>query len=287
VSDAFADVEDLALPALGADLRTYSQRCQRARAEVEQQIARVEVALQTALGSARGGLAAEQVRFDQLRRSAEADLNAAAYGLSRAQSRLETIQKLTGELLRAVADYQPRARRFDTVLDLIGRAAERELDRAGAALAVYQGAGPGPGPGGAPVRGGGPGGPTQPAGFPAGHYLVPLALIDASDSAVTGPESFGKGYSPYDLEWAHEAFRAVVAPTLAAGGTIEDLRRRDAAEGRSGARSYADTHAGFLGGDAIALDARGGSYTVLNGYHRIWVAQRMGLSVVPARVSGP
>jgi len=117
--------------------------------------------------------------------------------------------------------------------------------------------------------------------------MVPLSLIDDSDSGVTGSADFGKGYSPADLEWAHEAFVSVVMPGVASGATLDDFRARDQREGRMGTRSYADTYSGFFDRNhAIALDASGSNYTVANGYHRIWVARGMGLDAVPARVSG-
>lgn len=118
-------------------------------------------------------------------------------------------------------------------------------------------------------------------GGPDDIRLVPVADIDDGDSNITGPESFGKGYSVQDLTWAHDALLDVVIPTLAAGGTLDDLRARDAAEGRQGTRSFADTHAGFLGHDAIRLDS---DMTIANGYHRVWVAKRMGLQSVAVRV---
>lgn len=125
-----------------------------------------------------------------------------------------------------------------------------------------------------------------PPGVSPGFAVVPLALVDDSDSTVSGPEDFGKGYSISDLEWAHDAFLDVVLPTLGNGGTMDDLRARDAAEGRVGTRSYSDTCSGFLGGDAIRLSWKGDRLELQNGRHRFWVARRMGLASVVAEVVG-
>jgi hypothetical protein len=123
-------------------------------------------------------------------------------------------------------------------------------------------------------------------GLPDGWAIVPLSAIDDSDSGVTGTESFGKGYSPGDLAWAFGALHEVVLPAMARGKAADYFQQRDQAEGRMGVRSYSDTYRGFFGADsAIKLDPRGdGTYTVGNGYHRIWVAKQMGLSSVPGWV---
>lgn len=122
---------------------------------------------------------------------------------------------------------------------------------------------------------------TTVPGLPANFMMVPLSAIDDSDSKIVDASDFGKGYSPQDLRWAHNAFIDVVLPTLSHGGSIDELRARDAAEGRAGVRSYADTYSGFLGDSAIRIN---GDMTVSNGYHRIWVAKRMGLDSVPVRI---
>jgi hypothetical protein len=122
---------------------------------------------------------------------------------------------------------------------------------------------------------------TAAPGMPDGFMMVPLSAIDDSDSKIIDASDFGKGYSPQDLKWAHNAFIDVVLPTLSHGGSIDELRARDAAEGRVGVRSYADTYSGFLGDSAIKIN---GDMTVSNGYHRIWVAKQMGLDSVPVRL---
>ena len=117
--------------------------------------------------------------------------------------------------------------------------------------------------------------------------MVPLALIDDSDSRVRGAQDFGKGYSPADLEWAHEAFVNVIVPGLAQGLSLDDFRARDQRENRMGTRSYADTYSGFFGDSRITLNANGSGFTVANGYHRLWTARAMGLDAIPAKVIGP
>lgn len=122
-------------------------------------------------------------------------------------------------------------------------------------------------------------------GAPPGWAMVPLDTIDVSQSTVTGPESFRKS-SPDDLAWAFEALHEVILPAMAQGLGDDYFAQRDRTEGRVGSRSYSDTHRGFFGtSDGICLDRRSdGRYGVTNGYHRIWVARRLGLRDVPGMV---
>ncbi len=166
-----------------------------------------------------------------------------------------------------------------------------EQYRSGAARGGHSAGGGSSTAGTGAARTGGAGAPTSASlragypsisGAPEDMRMVPIADIDDSESKITGPESFGKGYSIEDLTWAHDALIDVVIPTLAAGGTLDDLRARDAAEGRQGTRSFADTHAGFLGEhDPIQLDR---NMRIGNGFHRVWIAKRMGLQNVPVRI---
>jgi hypothetical protein len=127
---------------------------------------------------------------------------------------------------------------------------------------------------------------THAPGLPPGFALVPLTAIDTSQSAVHGLSDFSKGYSPDDLEWAFDAFDQVILPGLAAGISTDAFRDRDARSGLMGTRSYSMTYSQFLNsGDSIRLEPAGnGLYRVINGQHRIWVAQRAGRTSVPARV---
>lgn len=122
--------------------------------------------------------------------------------------------------------------------------------------------------------------------LPGGTTLVPVDLIDDSDSPVKGPESFTKGYSPEDLRWSFDALHEVVLPGAAHDLALDYFRDRDHRERLTGTRSYAACYDGFFGDSAIHLSAGSdGRYVVANGYHRIWVARQAGVTEVPARVS--
>lgn len=130
-----------------------------------------------------------------------------------------------------------------------------------------------------------PGGAGGTAGTIGPVELVPLSSIDSSDSNVTGPASFEKMSWP-DAQWSTDALASVVAPGVSQGKGRDYFVERDSREGRSGVRSYASVYDGYFGPDrAIKLSqGPGGRLVVTNGYHRIWAAERSGLTSVPARV---
>ncbi len=125
-----------------------------------------------------------------------------------------------------------------------------------------------------------------PVGFPAGYTMVPIAQIDLSASPVRGPSNFKADTAPSDLEWALVALHDVVLPAMARGKDLEYFRDRDNREGLVGNRSYADTYVGFFTpGEALRFRLEPtGTYSVANGYHRIWAAQRAGLMEIPGQV---
>lgn len=125
----------------------------------------------------------------------------------------------------------------------------------------------------------------RPPGMPLEFAMIPLSQIDDSDRAITEAD-FAKGYTPDDLAWAHQAFIDMILPGIARGMGRDDFAELDADLGLVGTRSYADTYLGFMGpdqGNVIKL-ARGGAgkFKLQNGYHRVWVARRLGLTHVPA-----
>lgn len=289
-----AHVDTQAIPALIADLRAFATDSQSAMNTLSIEHARVADRILTEIR-------ARQTRVDQCRSALAScepeEVPAARRALAVAEARLRTAKDALAITSRSAARYEHARARWNTALSTIEGEAIPSLVRSGGRLETYFGGGSasastgGPALGSVALRGGDSSSGwrdqiTVADGLPEGRALVPLALIDDSDSAVLGPEAFGKGYTAEDLAWAHTAFIRVVLPTLQAGGSLDDLRDRDQREGRVGTRSYADTYAGFLGGDAIRLAPTDGRFTVENGYHRIWVARQLGLDHLPAWVVG-
>ncbi|MCV7278333.1 hypothetical protein H7J88_01570 [Mycolicibacterium flavescens] len=129
-----------------------------------------------------------------------------------------------------------------------------------------------------------------PSWIPAGYALIPLSAI-ADDGGITSTAAFADNPNKHpvaDLRWAVNALDDVVIPAMERkDDPLDYLERRDAAEGRSGARSYAQTYRGFFGDDAVALSPLpDGTFDVTNGYHRIFLRREAHFDYVPARIIG-
>lgn len=288
-----ADVQWSALPELSAELRVYVQRVQQGQAEAERGIQAVERRVRSAIDQARHGLStASQALSEVEGRDEVVEVQPFRHRVVRARFRLAELEAIESQTRSLTCGYRPAAARFASIADLLSRDARQTIARAEDALDAYRAVG---GRGGAvraastpSVQSGGSGGRPSPSalpGFPSDIVMVPLGMIRDSDPVV-GPQDFSGDYSSSKLEWSHEAFSKVVAPGVGRGLTIEDFRARDAAEGRVGTASYANTYDGFFGSDAIVLGRVGDSFDVANGRHRIWVARQMGLAAVPARLVG-
>jgi len=232
--------------------------------------------------------AEDALRTCQAQEDARCEAEAARF--RRACERLERAQAARARLIDAVGRFAPaKLRYFDAVRSTVPEAVEFLSARARAIEDYAQRGAGGVEQSPPPVAAAAGGEARAPlatgrSGVPEGCDLVSLDLIDDSDSAVSGPGDFGKGYSPEDLRWAYGALDEVVLPALRRGLGADYFRDRDLREGRQGTRSYADTYSGFFGDSAIKLDlGPNGRYTVTNGYHRIWVARQIGRSHVPAR----
>ncbi|HWJ84592.1 MAG TPA: hypothetical protein VNR62_04140 [Cellulomonas sp.] len=285
-----AEVERLAVPELGADIRAYVARMRAGQSAVSGRLADAEAACRRATDEARRDLSVAMEQLAACRQQENADTTWAVATVDRAKARLAAMYGVATDVASLRSQYEPAARRFESATEVLAQQVQRELGRAEQTLDAYLGRSHGGGPsGGGPHTAGTP--PvndrvSQPAGFPDGVFMVPLSLVDDADTRVQGPGEFSEYYTPAALEWAHEAFISVIAPGIAAGATIDTFRDLDQAENRMGTRSYAMTYQGFLGTDAIVLSPAGAGLEVNNGYHRIWVARRMGLTSVPARVVG-
>ena len=259
---------------LGRRIRDLGDRVDREIQARRQELARAEEALRACESQKDGSCGAE------------------AAAVARATERLRRAEAARRQIDGAVARWLPTQRRFSNSITTIVPEAQRYLsDRARAVEEYAKRSSGGLSANDSvrrdPVAPSASGGLLHPAGLPDGFALVPVDLIDDSDSQVEGPAAFHKGYAPEDLRWAYSAFDDVVLPALGRGLGTDYLRDRDQRERLQGTRSYSDTLSGFLDpANAIKLDRNGdGTYAVGNGYHRLWLARQMGRTHVPARIS--
>ncbi|WP_433653835.1 hypothetical protein ACQPW1_24705 [Nocardia sp. CA-128927] len=266
---------------------------------------KVELEITQEVGQRRRTLRQAEQAYAACCRIEDADCSGPKRELDRAVRALDAARRAQRMYTQATVEYTAACARFAQVRVSLTLESKQllhdiahDLDRynraSSAAGAVYTGSAPSrpSGTGGTSGTGGAAGVQTDnpplvtPVGFPAGFALVPLSSIDTSGSTVTGPESFKSDASPTDLEWGLEAFNSVIVNALRLGKGIDYFRERDAIEKRYGARSYADTYTWFFGEqEALQVGRRAdGTFEVHNGYHRIWVARRMGLTDIPARV---
>ncbi len=123
------------------------------------------------------------------------------------------------------------------------------------------------------------------AALPAGFVMVRLDDIDLSDSGMHGSTDFQK-VTYDDMAWGVEALARMVLPALERGKSSDYFAERDHTEQLTGDRSYSAVYHAFFSPDyaiKLALGASG-RYEVINGYHRLFLAQQLHLQSVPCQV---
>lgn len=101
----------------------------------------------------------------------------------------------------------------------------------------------------------------------------------------TEPLAFDKT-SREQVEWGIERLKAVVEPAVERGKGQEYFAARDAAEGLNGERSYSGVYRWFYSDSSAIKVSRvaDGSFSVVNGYHRLAVARELGVDTLPGMI---
>lgn len=116
--------------------------------------------------------------------------------------------------------------------------------------------------------------------------IVALADVDDSDSRVTSASAFTK-VSLADVRVGLSRLQDVVLPAVRAGRDRSHFEQLDREHPATGDVTYAKVFDAFFGSRPITLSRdEAGRLTVVNGYHRIWAARRMGVTALPARIVG-
>lgn len=286
-----ADVADTRISTLFDLARALRESDVAVRAVQDQAtkaLSRVSREVATAVSDARSQLAQAEARLRECQARREEDCSGPRRAVEQARERLQCCQQAMQLVEQANARLVSSQARYSREMLAASREGQALLAAAASDLGVYLGMSFGDTGGSAALSAPSSAPSIAPVpGAPAGYASVPLALIDAStNSTVTGRGSFGKGYSPEDLSWAYTTLREQVLPAMSAGHGLDYFQARDQAEGRMGARSYTDTFLGFFGdNNAIRLERQAdGTFRVGNGFHRIWVAQQLGLDTIPAKI---
>jgi hypothetical protein len=116
---------------------------------------------------------------------------------------------------------------------------------------------------------------------------IDVAAADFADNPVTG--SFGRGgLTRADYRWAMTTWDQLVRPGLDRGMSRGDFAARDETRAAPPLRRTADVYDMILGSDPIRVERRGdGTLNVINGRHRIEIARELGITQLPAAVTGP
>lgn len=128
-----------------------------------------------------------------------------------------------------------------------------------------------------------PSGPAPLASF--GLSNLDVSAADLADTPIQG--EFGRGgASRADYRWAVQMWNDTVGPGVAEGMTRDDFEARDQRNGAPPLRKTAEVFDMFLGTGRIRVDLRpDGSLNVVNGRHRLLVANDLGIKSLPGQVS--
>lgn len=115
---------------------------------------------------------------------------------------------------------------------------------------------------------------------------VPLAQINVDDSTVRGTEDFKKVTHAVMTDGLQKLV-STVRLAVEQGAAGDYFSALDAQQGLTYEHGYRRVYDAFYGDEPIRLEKVNGRYQVVNGYHRLYVAQQLGLTSIPASVSEP
>ncbi|MCL4488664.1 MAG: hypothetical protein M1570_11115 [Chloroflexi bacterium] len=116
-----------------------------------------------------------------------------------------------------------------------------------------------------------------------GIQSVSVDAISLADSPVTGLADFHK-VSAQEMTEGLAKLQNVVMPAIAQGADADYFSQLDASQGLDYASGYRRIYDAFYGQGAIVLNKVGNQYQVVNGYHRLFLADQLGMKNLPALV---
>ena len=112
---------------------------------------------------------------------------------------------------------------------------------------------------------------------------VPLTQIDLGDSHVHGPDDFKKVPVETMLSGLQK-LESTVRPAVEKGAAGDYFCALDTQHGLDYQDGYRRVYDAFYGDEPIRLEKMNGRYQVVNGYHRLFAVQQLGLTTIPASV---
>ena len=237
-----------------------------------------------------------QESVDSANEEEEEDVGRVYARLAEAEERLEAVRHTLRQFEDVCDGYRRRKGRFSEFLGEEIPRTTAHLTRLAAALDAYLSLTP-PSPSGVLTSNARPtttnastslegvngDGRARRQGTPI-QYIA-LADIDFTESYVRGPDDFKK-VSYEEVVAGFSKLENAVRPAVYMGANGDYFSRLDSEKGLSYEQGYRRIYDAFYGEDRIVLDHTGGQLGVTNGYHRLFVAQSLGITSVPALVRG-
>lgn len=223
-------------------------------------------------------------------RGPQAAVGQAQRRMEEAEQELRTVQEHIKKVEQAVGSYQQQARRLIETLENELLKGAALLSNSTSILRSYVGGSSGGGTFLTTYTSSSQASTNIPSSTPNGAgstdiQMISVADIDLSDSHVKGTSDFNKGISPDDVKEGFRKLQSVVAPAVVQGADADYFAQLDASQGLDNANGYLHIYQVFYGENScICLDKVGNKYTVVNGYHRLFIAQQLGITTVPAWV---
>ncbi len=112
---------------------------------------------------------------------------------------------------------------------------------------------------------------------------VSIDQIDLSNSYVHGPDDFKKVTIDI-MSSGLQKLESIVRSGVEKGYDGDYFSDLDTQQGLDYQNGYRCVYDAFYGDEPIRLEKMNGRYQVVNGYHRLFVAQQLGLATLPASV---
>lgn len=110
-----------------------------------------------------------------------------------------------------------------------------------------------------------------------------LKQIDFNESHVKETRDFGKVAHETMLE-GFRKLQEIVLPAVEQGADGDYFAKLDREQGLPYEDGYERVYDAFYGDDAIRVNKMGERYDVINGYHRLFVANELGLETLPIQI---